>query len=121
MWRPPSSRGRRSWWGIAGFDSESGPGIGQAVKEARRVGQIICTCVDAEEAHLRLLSEGALTACIGQKRELFTYLGLRTLFDLNHSRLRLTKDDARAGIRPVPSMINTGTYMVTRDTVQAFL
>jgi hypothetical protein len=43
------------------------------------------------------------------------------LFDLNHSRLRLTKDDARAGIRPVPSMINTGTYMVTRDTVQAFL
>jgi ribose transport system substrate-binding protein len=107
--------------GMAGFDSESGPGIGQAVKEARKVGQIICTCVDAEEAHLRLLGEGALTACIGQKRELFTYLGLRTLFDLNHSRLRLTKDDARAGIRPVPSMINTGTYTVTRETVQAFL
>ena len=70
--------------GMAGFDSESGPGIGQAIKEARKTGQIIGTCVDAEEPHLRLLSEGALTACIGQKRELFTYCGLKILFDVPH-------------------------------------
>ena len=107
--------------GIAGFDSESGPGIGQAIKESRKVGQIVGTCVEAEEAHLRLLKEGALSACIGQKRELFTYYGLRVLFDLVHARLHLTKDDARAGVRPIPSSINTGSYTVTRDNLSAFL
>jgi ABC-type sugar transport system substrate-binding protein len=107
--------------GMAGFSSETGPGLGQAIKEAGRSGQIIGTCVDAEEAHLRLLSEGALAACIGQKRELFTYYGLRILFDLVHSPLRLTKDDKRAGIHPVPSSVNTGTYTVTRENIAAFL
>src|SRR5262245_33110577 len=38
--------------GMAGFDSESGPGFGQAVKEAGKAGKIIATCVDAEEQHL---------------------------------------------------------------------
>jgi ABC-type sugar transport system substrate-binding protein len=107
--------------GIAGFGSESGPGIGQAIKEARQTARVIGTCVDAEPAHLQLLSEGALSACIGQKRELFTYYGLHILFDLVHSPLRLTKDDRRAGIRPVPESINTGTYTVTRENLNIFL
>ncbi len=107
--------------GMAGFDSESGPGIGQAIKEARKIGQIVGTCVDAEEPHLRLLGDGALTACIGQKRELFTYYGLKTLFDAAHPRVRLTKADAKAGVTPIPSSINTGTYTVTRENLSAFL
>lgn len=114
-------RGTPGLVGFAGFDSESGAGIGQAIKEAHQMGNIIGTCVDAEPAQLQLLSEGALTACVGQKRELFTYYGLRILFDLVHSDLRLTKDDVRARIRPVPSSVNTGTYTVTRENLSAFL
>ena len=34
--------------GIAGFDSESGPGIGLAIREANKTGKIVATCVDAE-------------------------------------------------------------------------
>ncbi|HLH53425.1 MAG TPA: substrate-binding domain-containing protein, partial [Verrucomicrobiae bacterium] len=100
--------------GMAGFDSESGPGIGLAVKEANKVGQIIVTCVDAEPVHLKLIQEGVVTAAIGQKRELFTYLGLRTLFDLNHSPLKFTSNDRKASVYPAPDVINTGSYTVTR-------
>jgi ribose transport system substrate-binding protein len=107
--------------GMAGFDSESGPGIGLAVKEAGKVGKIVVTCVDAEPVHLNLIKEGVVTAAIGQKRELFTYLGLRVLFDLNHSPLRFTANDRRAGIVPAPEVINTGSYTVTRENVDVFL
>jgi ribose transport system substrate-binding protein len=107
--------------GLAGFDSESGPGLGQAIKEARKIGQIIGTCVDAEEPHLRLLKEGVLAACVGQKRELFTYLGVKCLFEIVHSKLRFTADDKRAGLWPVPVHYSTGTYTVTRETVDLFL
>jgi ABC-type sugar transport system substrate-binding protein len=66
---------------MAGFDSESGPGMGQAIKEAGKTGQIIATCVDDQEQHLRLCKEGVLTALVGQKRELFTYHGVQALLE----------------------------------------
>jgi ribose transport system substrate-binding protein len=107
--------------GMAGFDSESGPGIGQAIKEAGKSGQIAATTVDAEEQHLRLVTEGILTACVGQKRELFTYLGAKALYELNHSKLKFTKDDVKAGISPIPVYYYTGTYTVTKENVELFL
>jgi len=107
--------------GTAGFDSESGPGFGQAIKEAGKAGKIIATCVDAEEQHLRLVKEGVLTAAVGQKRELFTYMGVKALFEVVHSKLKLTSDDKKAGIVPIPINFNTGTYTVTKETVNLFL
>ncbi|MBX9584994.1 MAG: substrate-binding domain-containing protein, partial [Gemmataceae bacterium] len=107
--------------GMAGFDSESGPGMGQAIKEAGRARQIVATCVEAEAQHLRLLRDGFLTACVGQKRELFTYLGVKVLHDYVHSPIKFTSNDAAAGVSPVAVNYNTGTYTVTRETVGLFL
>jgi len=107
--------------GMAGFDSESGPGMGQAIKEAGKSGKIVATCVDAEEQHLRLVKEGVLTAAVGQKRELFTYMGVKALFEFRHSKLRFTSDDKAAGVTPIPVNYNTGTYTVTRENVDLFL
>src|SRR5207237_5100204 len=107
--------------GIAGFDSESGPGIGQAIKETGKKGKIVATCVDAEAQHLKLVKDGFLTAAVGQKRELFTYQGVKALHDLVHSKLRFTSDDARAGVYPIPTVYHTGTYTVTAGNVDYFL
>jgi ABC-type sugar transport system substrate-binding protein len=107
--------------GMAGFDSESGPGMGQAIREAGKAGQLVATCVETQEQHLRLLKAGVLTACVGQKRELFTYYGVKALHDYVHATLRLTADDARAGLAPIPVNYNTGTFTVTRENVDLFL
>lgn len=107
--------------GLAGFDSESGPGMGQAIRESGRVGQVVATCVETEEQHLRLLKEGILTACVGQKRELFTYYGVRALRDFAHATVSITPNGRDAGISPIPVNYNTGTFTVTRDNVDRFL
>jgi ABC-type sugar transport system substrate-binding protein len=107
--------------GMAGFDSESGPGMGQAIKEAGKAGQILATCVDDQEQHLRLCKEGVLTVLVGQKRELFTYLGVKALFEIKHSPLKFTSNDRAAGIWPIPVNYNTGAYTVTRENVDLFL
>jgi ABC-type sugar transport system substrate-binding protein len=107
--------------GMAGFDSESGPGIGQAIKEAGRAGEIVATCVDAEPQHLQLLKEGVLTACVGQKRELFTYMGVKALFEVNRARVSFTKNDSKLGIAPIPENYYTGTYTVTKENVEYVL
>lgn len=107
--------------GMAGFDSESGPGMGVALREAGKGGRIVMTCVETTEQHLRLVKEGLLTACIGQKRELFTYYGVKALYDHVHATLKMTADDRRAGVSPTPVNYSTGTYTVTRDNVDFFL
>ena len=107
--------------GMAGFDSESGPGIGQAILEARRTGQIVATCVEAEAQHLELIRNGVLTAAIRQKRELFTYYGLKALFEAVHATIRFTPDDRKIGLVPIPVRYDTGTFTVDRENVEFFL
>jgi ABC-type sugar transport system substrate-binding protein len=107
--------------GLAGFDSESGPGMGQAIKEAGKQGQIVATCVEAEAQHLRLLKEGVLTACVGQKRALFTYYGVKALYEFVHATVTVKTNDPRAGISPIPTNYNTGTYTVTAENVDVYL
>jgi ABC-type sugar transport system substrate-binding protein len=107
--------------GIAGFGSESGPGIGLAIKEAHLSGKVAATCVDAEDQHLALLKEGALSALVMQKRELFTYFGVKALFDYVHSPLRFSSDDRKVGISAIPITYSTGTCTITRDNLRYFL
>jgi ribose transport system substrate-binding protein len=114
-------QGRPNLVGMAGFDSESGPGVGQAIIEAGKTGRILATCVDDQEQHLKLCKDGVLTVLVGQKRELFTYLGLKALFEVNHSPLKFTSNDRAAGIWPIPVNYNTGAYTITRQNVDLFL
>ena len=107
--------------GMAGFDSETGPGIGMALRETGKTEKIIATTVDAEEQHLRLVKEGILVAAVGQKRELFSHFGVKALFEARHSTVRFTKDDAKAGVVPIPEIFYCGSYTVTRENVDFFL
>lgn len=107
--------------GMAGFDSESGAGMGQALKESGKVGTVLATCVDAEPQQLRFIKEGVLTASVGQKRALFTYQGVRALFDVVHNSLRFSADDGKAGISPIPVYYNTGTFIVDKSNVDLML
>ncbi len=107
--------------GMAGFDSESGAGMGQAVRESGKTGQIIVTCVDAEPQQLRFIKEGVITASVGQKRALFTYQGVKALFEVVHNQLKFTADDLKAGISPIPVYYNTGTFIINRENVDLLL
>lgn len=107
--------------GVCGFDSNSGPGIGLAIKEAGKVGEIKVTTVDWEPEHLRLVKEGVVDMLVGQKRELFTWYGAQFLFDMVHKTNTLSGDDATAGITNVPYKVNTGLLTISQENVDEFL
>ena len=107
--------------GICGFDSNSGPGIALAVKEAGKAGKVKITTVDWEPEHLQLVKEGVIQMLAGQKRELFTWYGAQFLFDMVHRTNRLSGNDAASGITNVPTTINTGLLRITRENVDQFL
>lgn len=105
--------------GIAGFDSNSGPGIGEAVRNAGFTGKVKVTCVDIEPVHLKLVKEGIIQKLVGQKRELFTYYGARILYDMNHATITLTADDRKNGLTPIPYIIDTGLIEVDINNVDS--
>jgi ribose transport system substrate-binding protein len=107
--------------GLCGFDSNSGPGIALAVKEAGKAGKVKITTVDWEPEHLQLVKNGVIQMLAGQKRELFTWYGAQFLYDMAHSTNRLSGNDAKSGITNVPEAINTGLLRITRDNVDQFL
>ncbi len=107
--------------GIAGFDVNSGPGIGEAIKKADLVGRIKVTCVDIEPIHLKLVKEGVVQKLIGQKRELFTYYGARLLYDYNHATINITRDDKSNSITRIPYIIDTGLIEVDINNVDSIM
>lgn len=107
--------------GLCGFDSNSGPGMALAVKEARRTGQVKITTVDWEPEHLQLVREGVIQMLAGQKRELFTWYGAQFLYDRVHRTNRLSADDARADITNIPTSVNTGLLRITKANVNEFI
>jgi ABC-type sugar transport system substrate-binding protein len=107
--------------GIAGFDSNSGPGIAISVKESGKAGKVKITTVDAEPEHLLLVKEGVIDYLVGQKRELFTWLGAEFLFNMRHNTLPLSGNDALAGVIPVPSTVITGSIEIDKTNVDVFL
>jgi ribose transport system substrate-binding protein len=107
--------------GLCGFDSNSGPGMALAVKEARRAGKVKITTVDWEPEHLQLVREGVIQMLAGQKRELFTWYGAQFLYDRVHQTNRLSANDRQAGITNIPTSVNTGLLRITKENVDKFI
>ena len=107
--------------GVAGFDGNSGPGIALSVKEANKIGKIKITTVDAEPEHLQLVKDGVIDYLVGQKRELFTQMGAQMLFDMRHKTIAFSKNDAKAGVVPIPKKIITGSIEIDKSNVDLFI
>ena len=92
-----------------------------AIKESAKIGKVFGTCVDAENEHLQGVKSGALVAAVGQKRQFFTYYGVRTLYDYNHSPIKFTDNDKKNKITNIPSKVVTGFIVATKDNVDALI
>ncbi|MFD1139501.1 substrate-binding domain-containing protein [Larkinella insperata] len=107
--------------GLCGFDSNSGPGMALAVKEAGKAGKVKITTVDWEPEHLQLVREGVIHMLAGQKRELFTWYGAQMLYDMVHQTNRLSSNDVQAQITNIPTVVNTGLLRITKENVAEFM
>jgi ABC-type sugar transport system substrate-binding protein len=107
--------------GFCAFTPMSGFGCAQTVKETGKIGEVKVTTVNYEPELLRLLNEGVIQQLVCQKRELFTWYGAQFLFDMVHKTNTLSQDEQGGSIVPIPYSVNTGTFTVTKENIEAFL
>ena len=106
---------------FAGFDSESGPGIVQALTEAgKQPGDIKVTAMEQTPAFFKQAKAGWVQGIVVQNRELFIYYAIKALYDFNHNGLRtlgLTGFKAQS----IPHIIDTGVLVVGKGNVDDVL
>ncbi len=106
--------------GFAGFDSESGPGIVTALREAGRDGEVIVTAMEQSPEFFETLTDGTTSALVIENYEVMNYYAISVLYNYNHSDMRsygLSLDSA-----PIwPSTVDTGLIIATPDNVDALL
>ena len=105
---------------MAGFDSESGAGIVQALTEGGMQGKVVVTAMEQTPEFFQTLADGSTTAIIVQNRELFTYYAFKLLHDFNHNGLTTNGLSKWQG-KPIPVNVNTGVLVITKDNVGPML
>jgi ribose transport system substrate-binding protein len=97
--------------GLVGLWSYNGPAILNAVREARKVGQVKIVCFDEEDETLAGVKDGAIDATIVQQPYEFGYQSIMLL-----ANAKAGKDDAV----PANKLKIVDTLVIRRDDVDEF-
>jgi ribose transport system substrate-binding protein len=82
----------------------------------------VVIAMDADPATLTWIQKGVIAATISQKPYTMAFLGLRMLDDLHHENLAtLDSDWTRDSFAPVPAFVDTGSALVDKSNVDAFV
>lgn len=106
--------------GIIGCQSVSGVGAATAVREAGLSGKIDIVCIDADAPTIEAIENGEIYATVVGKQYTEVYLATQFLYMYNHDMLKLTNDNQAAGISAMPTFVDTGAIIVTKDNAQYF-
>ena len=78
--------------------------------------------MDTDPDTLNWIQKGTIAATIAQKPYTMAFVGLKMLDDLHHEGLKtLDADWSRDGFAPVPAFVDTGSALVDKSNVEAFI
>ena len=106
--------------GFGCVDAGGGQGAAVAVKEAGKIGKIHIVGMDRDEATLQFIEQGIIDASIGQRTYTMSYTALQLVYNLRNDQIRMVRDWKKIGISPLPPLIDTGTFVITKDNVKEF-
>jgi ribose transport system permease protein len=106
--------------GVGCVDSGGAEGTAVVLREKGLVGKVRIVAMDRNDATLNLIEEGVVDASIAQRTYTMAYMSLGMLYDLHHNKVRMVDDWRAAGVLPLPTNVDTGTVVITRENAQAF-
>ncbi len=103
------------------LEAMSGNEVATVLDNNKIKGRIVIA-MDADPATLGWIQKGVIAATISQKPYTMAFLGLRMLDNLHHEGLAtLDSDWTRDSFAPVPAFVDTGSALVDKSNVDAFV
>lgn len=106
--------------GFGCVDAGGGQGAAVAVKEAGKIGKVHIIGMDRDEVTLQFIEQGIIDASIGQRTYTMAYTALQLVYNLRNDQIRMVRDWKKIGVSPLPPLIDTGTFVITKDNVKEF-
>ena len=73
-----------------------------------------------DDATLKLVEAGEVEATVAIKTRIEPYIAMNVLYLTNYTNFQVSQDDEAAGISPLPTKIDIGTFVIEQDTAQYF-
>lgn len=107
--------------GFVCLEALSGKEVANVLDDNGIKGRTIIA-MDTDADTLGWIQKGVIAATIAQKPYTMAFVGLRMLDNLHHENLsKLDSDWAHDSLAPVPAFVDTGSALVDKSNVEAFL
>lgn len=98
------------------------PEVGEVVNRANMAGKVTIVAMDSDQRTTDWIQKGVISATVAQKPFTMAYYGTKLLDDLHHHPPSpLTKNWSQSATSPVPTFVDTGTFILDKGSVGAFL
>ena len=98
------------------------PEVGEIVSRQNMAGKINIVAMDTDQRTLSWIQKGVISATIGQRPYTMAYFGLKLLDEIHHRPPKsLAANYAQDSYSPLPTFVDTGTFIVDKDSVGAFM
>ncbi len=92
------------------------PEVGEVVNRQNMAGKITIIAMDTDQRTISWIQKGVVSATIAQKPYTMAYFGLKLLDDIHHHPPKsLTANYAEDSYSPLPTIIDTGTFIVDKE------
>lgn len=106
--------------GIFVTEANGGVGAGNALLASSMQKKLTIICFDTDKGTLDMIKSGTISATIAQGTWNMGYWSLMQLFHLRNELTEPISDWRSANVSPVPTYVDTGVTVVTRDNVDHF-
>ncbi len=97
------------------------PEVGEIINREKMVGKMTVISMDTDPRTLDWIQKGVISATIAQKPFTMAYYGAKVLDDLHHHPPNpLTANWAENSLSPIPTFIDTGTFVIDKTNIGAF-
>lgn len=105
--------------GVFCTEATSGVAAAAAIKEANKIGQIKIVSFDTDKGTLDAIKSGVISASIAQGTYIMGYQSMNFLYQIKHGLIKST-DGLSKSSGPLPSFVDTGVSVVTKENVDLF-
>jgi ribose transport system substrate-binding protein len=98
------------------------PEIGEIVNRTHAGGKITILAMDTDQRTLTWIQKGVISATIAQRPYTMAYFGTKLLDELHHQPpASLTENLAHQSFSPLPTFVDTGSFIIDKETAGTHL
>lgn len=104
------------------LEAISCPEVGEVINRANMAGKVTVVAMDSDQRTTDWIQKGVISATIAQKPFTMAYYGAKLLDDIHHHPpTPLNKNWSQSATSPLPTFVDTGTFILDKSSVGAFL